>query len=63
MAQLVLISMFWLLSASYILCTMGENETGISSLHVFVPIVVVIHVGLQFGSGYKRARRVENKAL
>lgn len=38
---------------------MNENETGMSSLHGFVPIVVVIHVGLQFESGYKRARRVE----
>ncbi len=38
---------------------MKENETGISSLHVFVPFVVVIHVGLQFGSVYKGVNRVE----
>lgn len=43
--------------------TMKESETGMSSLHVFVPIVVLIHVGLQFGSGYKRARRVEREGF
>lgn len=32
-------------------------------MHVFVPIVIVIPEGLQFGSGYKRARRVEREAL
>lgn len=48
----------------YTLCpTMKETETGMSSLHVLVPIVVLMHVGLQFGSGYKEARRVERKAL
>lgn len=33
---------------------MKENKTGISSLDVFVSIVVVIQVGLQAGSGYSR---------
>lgn len=34
--------------------TKKVNQTRLSSLDVFVAIVAVIHVRLQFGSGYKR---------